>query len=64
MQLQHGEVWITIFKEFVFGNTKYELYTTYVIEKYWENKLPLLGTEFYHNSDDQFQASPDVRVRR
>ena len=44
-QLQHLEVWITIFKEFLFGDTKYELHTTYVSGKYWENKLPLLGAE-------------------
>ena len=62
-QLQHVEVWI-IFKEFLFGDTKYELYTTYVSGKYWENKLPLLGAEFYQNSADQFQASPDASVRR
>ena len=59
-QLQHLEVSITIFKEFVFGDTKYELYITFVSEKYWKNKLPLLGL----NSADQFQASPDARVRR
>ena len=63
-QLQHVEVWITMFKGFLFGDTKYELYTTYVSGKYWQNKLPLLGAEFYQNSADQFRASPDARVRR
>ena len=63
-QLQHVEVWIIIFKAFLFGDTKYELYTTYVSGKYWENKFPLLGAEFYQNSADQFRASPDARVRR
>ena len=58
------EVWIIIFKELLFGATKYELYTTYVSGKYWENKFPLLGAEFYKNSADQFQAPPDASVRR
>ena len=52
-----------MFKEFLFGDTKYELYTPYVSGKYWENKLPLLGAEFYQNSADQFQAFPDASVR-
>ena len=38
-------------------------YTPYVSGKYWENKLPLLGAEFYQNSADQFQAFPDASVR-
>ena len=63
-QLQHVEVWIIRFKEFLFSDAKYELYTTYVSGKYWENKFPLLGAEFYQNSADQFQASPYASVRR
>ena len=51
-------------RNFHFGDTKYELYTTYVSGKYLKNNLPLLGAEFYQNSADKFEAFPDARVSR